>query len=476
MKKTGIKRGMCYNAFVGGENMSKDDRKRYLILKEPNILKGLIILAVPIMINNLIKTLHDIVDMFFVSRIPAFGNEAMASISVTFPVFFVFLALGIGLSVAGTSIISQYIGASQLKDARKYASNLVVISVLIGVLLNIIVFFSAETIMNLMGPKGYILENSVTYLRIRSFELSALFAFFAYQAIRNASGDTVSPVVIGVITVVLNIILSPILIAGLDLGVAGAAYATLISYIVIVPVVFTKLFRSKSGVTITLHYLKLRFIIVYDLIKTALPASLGQSITAVGFIVMQMFIISYGDDTITAFAVSNRLSSIILHPAMAIGGVLSAYIGQNIGNLNPPRAKAAFKQANYLAIGLMTFGSIVFIFIRRDLAGIFIDEGTYALELANNYLFYLLIGLPLMAIFQNFIGVFNGTGYTKFTFVFGVTRLWLLRIPLIFMFKNLTDFGPSGIWYAMLISNFVIALVGIVLYQFIDFKPKIRLE
>lgn len=455
--------------------MSSDDKKRYLILKDKSVYKGLILLAIPIMLNNLFKTLHDIVDMYFVSKIPQFGNQSISSISVTFPVFFTFMSLGIGLGIAGTSLISQYIGSAQETEAKKYSANLLIISLLVGLFLNIIGYVFAPYVMKAMGASGYILENSVKYLRVRSFELPVLFVFFGYSSIRQASGDTVTPTLIGIITIFINIILSPILILGMDLGVSGAAYATLIAYLAIMPYILLKLRFDKTGIRLNVSDLKVNVIAMKDLIRTAIPSSLGQSFTAIGFIFLTSFILSYGDDTLAAFSVSNRISSIILHPAMAIGAVISAYVGQNIGNLNVPRAKSAFKKGMLLGVLIMFVGSMILLPYRRNVADIFISDNSFALELANDYLFYLLLGLPLMAIFQTFIGVYNGSGNTKFTFIIGVTRLWVLRIPLILLFKNFTDLGSSGIWYAMLLSNLLIIIVGVYLYLKVDFKPKIRL-
>ena len=455
--------------------MSRDDNKRYLILKDKSVFKGLIILAIPIMFNNFVKTIHDIVDMFFVSKINGYGTDAVSSISITFPVFFMFISLGIGLGVAGTSIISQYLGSAQEKEAKKFATNLVVLSLFIGLFLNVIAYLGAPFIMKVMGADGFTLENSVKYLQIRSFELPVLFLFFAYTAIRQASGDTITPMFIGVITVFLNIVLSPFLILGYGLGVPGAAYATLASYLIVLPIILYKLRKDTSGIVLDFEFIKPNKYVVNDLVRTAIPSSLGQSFTAVGFIVLTSFILSYGDDTVAAFSVSNRISSLILHPAMALGAVLSAYVGQNIGNLNVPRAKEAFRKAMILGVVIMATGSAIVINYRRNLAEIFIDDNQFALDLANDYLFFLLIGLPLMAIFQTFIGVYNGSGNTKYTFVIGVVRLWLLRIPLILIFKYFTDLGASGIWYAMLLSNLLIVILGTFLYKKVDYKPKIRI-
>lgn len=455
--------------------MSSDERKRNLILKDPNIYKGLLILAIPLMLNNFIKTIHDVIDMYFVSGITNFGTDAIASINLTFPVVFAFIALGIGLSAAGTALISQQVGSGQIEEARKYATHLVVIAFLAGIILNAFSYFAAPWIMQLMGTDGFVFENSVKYLQIRSFELPVVFLFFAFTAIRQSSGDTVTPVIYGVITIIVNIVLTPLLVSYFDFGVPGAAYATLIANVIIMPLGLLQLFKARTGITISRRYMTFDGEITRKIIKTAIPASFGQAFTAIGFGIMNGIIVSYGLQTIAAFSVGNRLSSLILHPVMAIGGVLAAYMGQNIGNQNIPRARETFKKAMILSVGIMIVGSAVVMNFREYFASFFIKEDPVALALTSEYMFYLLIGLPLMAVFQTFIGTFNGTGNTKYTFLISTTRLWLLRIPIVFLFKYFTDLGSSGIWYAMLASNILIAFLGIILYQRIDFKPKITI-
>ena len=456
--------------------MTKDDKRRYLILKDPNIYKGLLVLSLPIMLNNFIRTIHDLVDMYFVANIQGHTADAVSSISITFPVIFVFISLGMGLSVGGTALISQLVGSNQREEAERYATNLVVISVIVGVVLNILGYFFAPLIMQLMGAEGYLLEKSTLYLQIRSFELTSLFIFYAFTSIRQSDGDTVTPVVYGIITMILNIILSPLFITVLDQGVEGAAYATLIGNTVIVPIIVYQLFNSKSGLRINFKKYNVVGNIIKHITKIALPASTGQAITAVGFMIMNSVIISYGVQTVAAFSVGNRISSMVLHPVMAIGGVLAAYIGQNIGNANPERAREATKKAMILGIVIMTVFSAGLMLVRTPVASFFLENDAAALDLAVRYLFFLLIGLPLMAIFQTFMGVYNGTGYTKYSFIIGVTRLWVLRIPLILYFRYFTDMGSSGIWTAMLISNFIIAFVGYYLYKRVSFEPKIELD
>ena len=466
--------------------MTKEDSRRYLILKDKNIYKGLLILALPLMLNNLIRTIHDLVDMYFVKDIAGFETEAVNSIAVTFPVLFTFISLGMGLGIAGTALISQFVGSNQREDARRYATNLFIIALVIGLVLNVVAYFGSPIIMELMGNDGFTLEKSSNYLQIRSFELSLLFIFYAFTAIKQADGDTVTPVLYGVSMIIINIILTPILIlndinilglsfSGFGFGVEGAAYATLIAQLIVAPFVIYQLFFSKTGLTISLRKFAFSKRISTHLMNIALPASLGQAITAIGFIIMTTLIISYGDETLAAFSIGNRISSLILHPVMAIGGVVAAYIGQNIGNLNVERAKETFKKAMILSVGIMTVLSIVVLFLREPLAKVFLEDSD-AIELTVKYMFYLIIGLPLMAIFQTFIGTYNGTGHTRLTFIIGVTRLWILRIPLILIFKYFTDMGSSGIWTAMLLSNFIIAFVGYGMYKTLDFEPRVEVR
>ena len=454
--------------------MTKEEKKRHLILEDKNIYKGLIILALPIMLNNFIKTIQSVIDMYFVSDIPDYATQAISAISLTFPVNFTFISLGIGLSAAGTALMSQLIGANKKEDAKQYAGNLLLIALIVGILLNIFSYFMSPTIMKLMGTEGYVLEHSSKYLRIRSFELPFVFMFYAFVAIRQSSGDTVTAVLYGIITVIINIVLSPILITNYGLGVSGAAYATMAANVVIVPAMIYLLFFAKTGITVSFKYLKAKSEVMHDIIHRALPASIGQSITAIGFIIMNAMIVTYSDQTVAAFSVGNRINSLILMPVMATGGILATYIGQNIGANQPQRARQAFKSALIFTISIMLVGAPIIMYFRAPLINIFLEDDPVAAKQAYTYMFYILTGLPMMAVFQTFLGTFNGSGNTRYTFVISVTRLWLLRIPLILIFSNFTNLDQLGIWIAMLLSNVLVSIPGYIMYKKIDFEPVVN--
>ncbi len=454
--------------------MSTDVKKSHLILKDKNIYKGLIILSLPLMLNNLLRTLHDIVDMFFVARIDGLATESVSAIQLSFPIMFTFVALGIGISVAGTALISQFIGAKKEDQAVHYAGQLFWVAILASLIFLVLAYVSAPAVVASMGATGYVLDATVQYIRIRSFELPYSFLFFALLATRQASGDTASPVYIGGTAIILNIIFSPILIQTFNMGVAGAAYATILANLLMFPFLLHRFFFAKTGIRLDLKALKPDFPVMKEIVKVAIPASVGQSLTAVGFGVMNGIIYSLGIETVAAFGIGNRLTSLVLLPVLAMGSVISAFIGQNIGALNQERAREVFKKAMILTTGILAVGSLMMLPFREPIIKLFIQDDPVSLALAVEYLFFILVGLPLMGVFQSFLGTFNGTGYTKYTFYMAVIRLWGLRIPVTLLFREFTSLGSSGVWWSILISNFVMAGIGLVFYKLISFEPRIK--
>lgn len=184
-------------------------------------------------------------------------------------------------------------------------------------------------------------------------------------------------------------------------------------------------------------------------------------------------ILSYGEATVNAFGVGNRINSMVLMPAMGIGSIVATFVAQNIGANNIPRARKSVRAAMIMSIATAIIGAAILFPIRKQLIGIFLDEQPEALALSIEYLFFLLASLPLMSIFQVYMGTYQGSGETKYSLVLSMLRLWAMRIPLVLLFKNVFDLPASSLWYAMTISNFGAAFVGIILYKKCDFEPKI---
>lgn len=445
--------------------------KSWLLLHEPNLYKAFLILAAPVMGANLLKSFHDLVDTYFIGQMEN-SVAAQAAISISWPLINILISFSIGLTVAGIAIISQLLGAGRKEEGQKYGAILLCFSVCLGIIINALLFAISPSVMRLMGAEGEVLSCAVTYLRIRSFEMIFVFIFSTFQAVRQSQGDTVTPVILSVVSVVVNIILTAFFIQICGMGIAGAALATVVGQIVITPVCLGILFSKKQE----LHIGRRNFVFdresVGKLVKIATPSAASQALSSLGFLVLQAFILDYGAEVAASFSIGNKISNLLLIPVSALGSVLAAYVGQNIGAGNKERAKKSYQVSRNLGILVAVIGILIIYPFREFLLGLLTNDKT-TLLFAMEYIFWVLLTQPFMSVFQNYIGVFNGSGNTKFSFAIVTARLWAVRLPLILCFKNYTDFGRSGIWYAMCISNLVIVIFGYLLFKHVNFEKKL---
>ena len=450
--------------------------KSNLILHENPIWKGIIALALPVFLANILKTLHDIVDGIFLGQIAdeAVATSMQSAVALTWPIFFIFISFGMGLSVAGNALVGQFMGNKDYDNAKRYATNTIYVSIVLGVIFTILAYTLAPTILGLMGAKGSDLEYAILYMRIRSFELPILFLSFAFQAIRRSTGDTLTPVLISSFAIIINILLTPLLILVFNMGIRGAAFSTLIAHIVMLPLLLYYLIHSKNGINVSFKMSYINIPIIRDIFKIGLPASSGQSIQAIGFVILNSLIYSFGTSTTAAFYIGNRINSLVMFPVSSISAIVAVYVAQNIGAGNIKRAKESVKQGLLMGVTIMIIGVSILLPFRHAFVSLFThDERTAAL--AVEYMIYIGLSLPLMAIFQTFLSTFQGSGDTNYSFILAIVRLWVFRLPFVLLTMKLTNFGPAGIWYSMIASNFLAVFVAVYLFSKVKFTPKIRL-
>lgn len=457
------------------------------ILHEPSILKGIVIMAIPVFLNNLLKSLHDMVDAIFVARIdfPAESvkEAALAAMNIHWPIFNFFMALGVGLGVATVAMVSQYVGANRRDLASRYASKLMMLAIIFGLLITLLFFATSDTILGynlfayLMGARGEALQFAGQYFRIRSYEFVLVFIFVVYQSIRQATGETLFPVILNVGGIFINILLTWLFISVFKLGIPGAAYATLIAHAAPIPFIIYDLFKSKKHITISIPEMNLDVDTVKDMGRFAIPAAVGQAVSSLGFVVIQSIILRYGNDVSAGFSVGNRISSLLLNPVIAISSITAAYIGLNIGHHQPERAKQSYFVSRNLSFLLMSAGVAIIIPLRFPIIGFILDSNVSdAYRISGEYTLWLLLTQPLMSLFQSYIGLFNGSGHSNYTLRMAMARLWGMRIPLVFLFMYLLPSNDyRGIFWAMMISNLLILPYGHYLKKSINYEVQVRL-
>ena len=313
--------------------------KTELILKG-NLYRVLITLSIPIIINSLIQTLYNLVDGLWVSRI---SSVHFAATAFVWPVNFLFISLGGGLSIAGTSLLSQLVGGHDLDRAKQYSSQLVAVSLLSSLVFTTLGYLSTPLIVRLMGATGELAELSIIYLRIVFFDMPFVFLYFAINSMLHAQGDTITPMVLSGVSALLNAILDPIFIFTLGWGLAGAAWATVTSRALLASAGFFLLLRGKNKLRPEFSDFRFNKEIISEIVRVGLPSSIGQSGAALGFMALNGFIASYGTATLAAYAMVNRITSLVMQPAMGMGQALTTIVGQNMGADQMARVKRPFQ-------------------------------------------------------------------------------------------------------------------------------------
>ena len=295
-----------------------------------------------------------------------------------------------------------------------------------------------------------------------------LFILNIFQAIRQSSGDSKTGVKINAIAAFLNMILDPILMFGLNLGILGAALATTFSKIIVTPIALYILMNEKVGTRVSFKRYPMSISILKQIVLVGIPASVGSFLSSFGFVMMNKSIVSYGAIAISAYGIGSKIAGLSYIPLDSLGGSLTPFIGQNLGANNVVRTKECFNKAMLMSVvtsviititGFLSTKYCVMLFVR--------DASEELMAMSCEYAYFCIATAIFMGWFNNLSAVFNGAGKTKYTLFLSTFRLWGLRLPMITLFGMFTNLGPTGIWWSMVLSNFITCIIGQGMYNFL---------
>ncbi len=433
---------------------------------EGKILHSLINLALPIIFANILQTAYQLIDTFWLGRL---GANAVAAVSLSFPILFLVLSLGGGLTLAGTVIVSQFKGADNQDEVNYSSSQTVLVIFFISILLAALGFFAASPLMRLVGAGPEIFADSVDYFKVSSLGFVFLFMFFVFQSLMRGVGNVMLPMYIVLFTVFLNLILDPLFIFGYGpipgYGVAGAAMASVITQGLSAVIGLFILWRGRVGIKIRLSDMKFDFPWIRRLFAMGLPASLDQSTRAAGMTVMVMLVTSFGSEVVAAYGVGARILMLVVVPALGLAIGTTALVGQNIGASKIKRAEKIGDLSNKVAFwGLTGVGILLFIFAEQ-LTAFFVPNDPQVIKDGAMFIKIMAPSFGLLGVQQVLNGVFNGAGFTKASMLISVFSLWIVRFPLAYVLSHNTSLGPEGIWWSFPISNLLAAAVAFTYYK-----------
>ena len=428
---------------------------------EGRIISSLLSLAGPIIAANILQSAYQLIDTFWLGRL---GADAVAAVSLSFPLLFLVLSLGAGLTLAGTVMVARYKGAENQQMVNFSSSQSVFLIFLTSILLAILSYFAAGPLMKIIGAGPDIIEDAITYFKMSSIGFVFLFLFFIFQSLMRGIGNVMLPVYIVLSTVILNAVLDPLFIYGYGpvpgFGVAGAAVSSVITQAVASSIGLYILFKGRHGIKISLAAMNFDMDNLKKTFSIGLPASIEQSTRALGMTMMMAIVTSFGSDIVAAYGIGARMLSFVVDPALGLGIATTSLVSQNIGALKIKRAeKVANLSAKVALFGFSGMGVLMFI-IAEPLTAIFIPNDPQVIKDGALFIKIMSISFGFLGLQQVMNGTFNGAGFTKASMLISIMSLWIIRFPLAYLLSYNLKMGPEGIWWSFPISNLIAGIVA----------------
>ncbi|MBA7516525.1 Multidrug export protein MepA [subsurface metagenome] len=439
-----------------------------------SINKTLLKLAYPLIFFNLLFIVYNLTDTFWLGKL---GREAVSAPTVSFPFIWTMMSFGAGFAIAGFAFVSQYAGAGQWDKAKHNIANLLTLMFFSSFILGIIGFFITPWILHILGVPADAYDNAVIYLRVMFIGIPFSFEGFAFSFALRAIGDTKTPTIINSIAIILNVILDPLLIFGIGpfprLEILGAALGTIISYSIASILSIYLVFSGKLGIKFYLSDFKPDFGLYKKMFKIGLPASIGQSLNALGFVVLMGIVSQFGSVVIAAYGIGQRIISLIFTVSDGFSMAMSTMVGQNLGVLNFKRIRKIVNKTILINTIFISIPTLLIFLFRTQIIGIFIKD---ILVINEGAIFYacFLIAMPFFGIFFISTSVIKAAGRTKESMVLGIIRLWGLRVSLAYFLSTL--WGSKGIWIGMAMSNIIASVLAYFWYKRETWKETVTKE
>lgn len=422
-------------------------------------------LAIPLIIANFLQNLYNLSDTYYMGKL---GGLELATSSFTSPITQMIIGAGSGFSLGGGVILNQIYGSKNFKKLVEVNTQLIIINLVIATIILFFSFLFCENILKFSGASGELLEKSALYIKFIFLTIPMTFIVTAYITIKNSKGKTTAPLYLVAASVVLNIVLNSFFIYKLKWGLAGIGIATVIANLLLCLYCLLDLGLKRE---ISRKYISFNKEIFKKILRLGFPSSLTTVTNSLSFILINIFVIQYGTDVLAAYGIGNRINNIIYVVVNGIGSAVTIMVGHNIGAKKIKEAKELLKVGinTGLVIGII---SVIYLYLNLDSAvGMLTTDGNIKYH-SINYLKIMLISVIPWVIFQVLAGIFQGTGHTTFNMYCHIGRIWIFRVPFIYLLEKVFKLHEYSIWYSMLLSNLFALLFSVFLYRFIDWKRR----
>ncbi len=429
-------------------------------LTEGGIVRTILKTSLPTALAFLLQSAFNIVDTFFVGRI---GPEALAAVSISFPIVFLIISIGTGIGVGATSVVARFIGAKEYKRADNAAEHALLIAGFLGILVSIGGFLAAPTLFDWIGAKGSLKVLALDYLNILLFFAVFVLYTIVGNSILRAEGDMKTPLKVMGGSAILNIILDPIFIFTLGMGVKGAAIATVLSRGASMLYLTYHIFSGRSRIRLNLRDFKYRSDYIKRIFSVGMPSSLSNIIMSVGMFLLTIIAGLFGTNALAAFGIGFRLDSLAILPGMGVSVALISIVGQNIGAGKVERAREITLKAGMMVSAAMTAIGLLFYVFAPQIISVF-NSDPEVLKHGISFLRIIPLSYLVAGTAMCFSGAFLGSGKAMLALIVSISRVIIFSVPAAYLLSQ--TYGVPGIWWGMVLGTFLGFIISVLLFRF----------
>ena len=377
-------------------NMTKD-------MTTGNPVKLILLFSIPLLIGNIFQQFYSMVDTIIVGRF--IGVDALAAVGSTGSMSFLINGFVVGLTSGFAVLVSQKFGAKDEEGLKKAVASALVLSLIATGVVTLVSVLLAKPMLHLMNTPDNIIDDANAYIIIIYAGTIATVVYNIIAGILRALGDSKTPLYFLIVASILNIVLDIIFIVNFSMGVAGAAWATIISQGVSGLLCIIYIYKKYKILRLKKEDFKVKSRVYKKHLKIGIPMALQFSITAIGIMTVQGALNVFGSSAIAAYTAASKVLQIVMQPAITFGVTMATYCGQNLGAKNYIRIKEGVKKCTEISVITSIIAGIILVFGGKFFVGLFIENPdasilAYAQECLN-YSAIFFIPLGLIFIYRN---------------------------------------------------------------------------
>ncbi len=408
--------------------------------------KAIITFAIPMLIGNVFQQFYTMVDSIVVGNFV--GTAALAAVGTAFPVIFMMISLVMGLTMGTTVLVAQYFGAKDFVKVRATVDTGYITLFWAGLFMSILGVLLTDTILHALNVPADVFRDASVYLKIIFGGLLSMFGYNAISAILRGLGDSKTPLYLLVVASLLNVALDLVFVVGFGWGVAGVAWATIISQGTSFAGGIVYLNARNKLVRLSIRELKFDKTLFGHSLRIGLPTGVQQTMVSLGMMALSRIVNGFGTATIAAYSAASRLDSFASMPAMNLGQAISTFTGQNMGAGRTDRVRRGHLSATLAGGAISVIVGATVILFGEALMGMFTRDAE-VMAIGAGYL--RIVGLTYVLFSTMFInnGVMRGAGDSFIPMINTVLALWVIRIPCALLFSGPLGMGVDGLWWSV---------------------------